>query len=152
MQAWPSPPEGALRFSLELPRETPSNNEIRGMHFRTYRHLRQQWQLLVFSALHGRRPRCPLDQVFLRVDRSSYGEGLDWDNAYGGLKPLLDCLVMPTAKNPDGLGLITDDGPRHMPHPPYFTQQKAPPNKGSTLVRIYDLTAFPQPTAEQPNV
>lgn len=122
------------------------------MHFRAYRQLRQQWQLLVFAALKGRRPAAPLDRVFLRIDRSSQGQGLDWDNAYGGLKPLLDCLVMPTRKNPDGLGLIADDGPAHMPYPPYFTQQTAPRTKGSTLVRIYDLNAFSQPTTEQPNV
>lgn len=152
MWAWPQPPETALRFCLELPRETPSNNVIRGMHFRTYRELRKQWQMLVFVALNGRRPPKPLDSVFLHIERNSHGEGLDWDNAYGGLKPLLDCLVIPTRSNPDGLGVITDDGPQHMPYPPYFTQRQAPPKQGTTVLRIYDLTAFPQPTLESPNV
>jgi len=86
-------------------------------------------------------PAAPLQTVGLYIERGSAGL-LDWDNAYGGLKPLLDCLVSKTPKNPDGLGIIQDDSPRHMPEPPYLRQVVAPRGKGFTLVRIYDLAAI----------
>ena len=35
----------------------------------------------------------------------------DWDALYGGVKPLLDCLVVCTKRNPHGLGFIRDDSP-----------------------------------------
>lgn len=133
--------EGAvLRYRLELPQKTPSNNEIRGMNRFAYQGLRRDWQLRVFTALKGRRPKEPLTKAFLRITRGSSSE-LDWDNAYGGLKPLLDCLVMPSKRNPDGLGLIQDDSPSHMPLPPLVIQVKAKPEDSSTVVEIFELTA-----------
>lgn len=130
-------------FQFKLDQQTPSVNEIRSMHYQAYRKLRHSYQMLVWAALiaKGQRlPAAPLQRVGLYVERGSAGL-LDWDNAYGGLKPLLDCLVVGTARNPDGLGLIQDDSPRHMPEPPYVKQVVAPRNKGYTLVRIYDLTS-----------
>lgn len=136
------PPEWAT-FQFKLDTATPSVNEIRSMHYQAYRKLRHSYQTLVWAGLVGagqRLPATPLQQVGLYVERGSAGF-LDWDNAYGGLKPLLDCLVTQTARNPDGLGLIQDDSPRHMPEPPYLRQVVAPRNKGFTVVRIFDLTA-----------
>lgn len=135
------PPESLLRYTLELTPETPSNNQIRGLHFAAYRSIRKDWQMRVFVGLGARRPKLPLSVSFLDIERRSSGE-LDWDNAYGGLKPLLDCLVMPSRRNPDGLGLIQDDSPKHMPLPPFIRQVKAPPGHGSTLLRIYDVSSL----------
>lgn len=86
-------------------------------------------------------PHPPVERAFLVIERHCSGAGLDWDNAYGGLKPLLDCLVAPSAKNPDGLGLIRDDNPANMPIPPFMSQHKAPPNKGFMKVEIFDLNS-----------
>ncbi len=44
------------------------------------------------------------------IERHSAGLP-DWDGLYGGLKPLLDCLVVRTDRNPHGLGFIEDDNP-----------------------------------------
>jgi len=140
---WPSLSPESLRFTLALPGATPSNNEIKGMHFGAYKTLRTAWQLRVWAALNGRRPAKPLVKVFLAIDRSCSGAGLDWDNAYGGLKPMLDCLVMPSTRNPSGLGLILDDNPKSMPYPPYLQQHTCPQGADSTVVRIYDLTSLP---------
>lgn len=130
---------GKLRFELAFDIETPSNNTIKGMHFHVYRKLRQQWGLMVLAQLKGRRPDKPIQQAFVVVERACAGS-LDWDNAYGGLKPLLDCLVTPSVRNPDGLGLIADDSPKHMPHPPYVGQVTAKRGQGKTRVLIYELT------------
>ena len=130
-----------LRYSLELPEETPSNNVIKGLHFHAYKHLRRHWRDQVWVALNGKLPKTPVEQAFLAVTRECAGGGLDWDNAYGGLKPLLDCLVAASTRNPDGLGLIVDDSPKNMPVPPYVRQLPAKPGQGRTSLLIYELQA-----------
>ncbi len=110
------------------------------MHFTAYRKLREDFYWQIYASLKGVRPTAPLPKVFISIERKSAGE-LDWDNAYGGLKPILDCLVRPTARNPSGLGLIEDDSPRHMPYPPLLTQLKANRSQGMTRVLIFELPA-----------
>jgi hypothetical protein len=131
--------KGELRFELSLPVETPSNNIIKGMHFHAYKHLRRQWRLMVLQALGDSLPDQPLRKSFLVVTRECAGSGLDWDNAYGGLKPLVDCLVSRSVRNPDGLGLIEDDNPKSMPYPPFVRQRPAKPGHGKTTLQIYEL-------------
>lgn len=137
-------PENAkLVYTLELSEATPSNNVIKGMHFFVYKKTRASWKAKVLSALAKQEvqlPVAPLEKSFLAIYRFSAGGGLDWDNAYGGLKPLLDCLVVGTDKNPDGLGLISDDNPKKMPYPPFVQQVSAKKNNSSTIVQIYSLT------------
>lgn len=134
---------GQLRYVLRYEQQTPSNNELREMHYHVYRRLRRQWLGLTLQALAGKpRPVEPLTCAFVAVQRHCAGE-LDWDNAYGGLKPLLDCLVARSRRNPDGLGFIVDDSPRCLPLPPFMEQVSASPGKGKTLVLIYELSAQP---------
>ena len=128
-----------LVFELHLPEPPPSNTAIKGMHFHAYRTLRKAWRASVLDALGGTAPASPIALSRLEVERHSAGGGLDWDNAYGGLKPLLDCLVAPSARNPDGLGLIADDNTRNMPEAPVLRQLAAKRGAGSTVVRIYEL-------------
>lgn len=126
-------------YSFELPVETPSNNVIKGAHFHAYRNMRMQWCLMVKSALQGHAGKNPpLEHSFLHIRRHCVGS-LDWDNAYGGLKPLLDTLVVASARNPNGLGLIVDDNPKSMPFPPFLEQVKAKQKQGKTEIFIYDL-------------
>lgn len=138
LQPW-MPQNLTLRYELELAVETPSNNVIKGMHFQAYRSLRRDWQRLVLAAIGRTRPATPVARAYLVITRECAGQGLDWDNAYGGLKPLLDCLVAPSSKNPDGLGLITDDNPKAMPYPPYLRQLPAKVGQGRTTVKIYEI-------------
>ncbi|MBC8738537.1 hypothetical protein F6X40_17395 [Paraburkholderia sp. UCT31] len=133
------PTPGKLVYRLVLPEQTPSNNVIKGMHFHTYRALRKRWRTMVLAALRGLRPASSIRNAGLTVVRHCASSGLDWDNAYGGLKPLLDCLVEPSARNPDGLGLIADDNPRNMPVAPYMQQVVSSRGEGRTEVLIYDV-------------
>jgi hypothetical protein len=130
---------GELKYELELPLATPSNNVIKGMHFHAYKAFRVTWRDEVLKALNARVPRSPVVTAFLVITRECAGGGLDWDNAYGGLKPMLDCLVVPSARNPDGLGLIQDDNPKNMPYPPFLIQKPGKRGAGRTVVQIYDL-------------
>lgn len=136
-----------LVCTLHLPEPTPSNNTIKGQHYRVYQQTRQRWRAHVQAALAaantdnpGQRQPAAVQVSHLEIDRHSAGSGLDWDNAYGGLKPLLDCLVSPSARNPDGLGLILDDNPKAMPTAPTLRQFPAKKNAGYTVVRIYDAS------------
>lgn len=104
----PAPPEGfTLWHSWESTVLSPSNNLLKNMHFYAYKKLRSEWRdRLAYPRPSGD----PLTAAYLLVVRKSI-QILDWDNAYGGLKPLLDCLSMPGDRNPDGLGWIEDDKP-----------------------------------------
>lgn len=137
----PSNSDHLVRFSLTLPRATPSLNEVRAMHHQVYRKLRQGFrdELFVQRVQHGWQRVPPLTRVALYIERGHSGGGLDWDNAFGGLKPLLDCLVLPTTKNPDGLGFIVDDSPEHIPHAPDLVQKSVAQGKSYTEIRVFDL-------------
>lgn len=127
-----------LAYYLCLPLPTPSNNVLREAHFHAYKNLRRAWGLKVFSALGGRKPKAPLAHSALLVVRHCAGY-LDWDNASGGMKPLQDCLVAPTPRNPDGLGLVADDNPQAMPFPPFMLQLRAKREAGFTEVFVFAL-------------
>lgn len=131
----------ALCYVLELEGASPSNNEIKGMHFHVYRKTRQLWQKKVQEALSRCEALPPIDNAYLVIERYCSGSGLDWDNAYGGLKPILDCLVSASNKNPDGLGIIVDDNPKNMPYPPYIIQKSAKRGEGKLVVNIYRIVA-----------
>lgn len=129
-------------YSLLVTEAYPSNNVIKGMHYLAYRKLRMSWRMQIRAVL----PRDqlglePIDQALVLIERHAASAGLDWDNAYGGLKPVLDCLVARSPRNPDGLGLIVDDSPRHMPFPPLVAQFKAPRGEGRTHIHIYAYSA-----------
>lgn len=138
------PPDAKLMYTLELPEATPSNNIIKGMHFFVYKKTRSMWKARVLQTLTDQGIALdsiePIKKSFLSIYRFSAGNGLDWDNAYGGLKPVLDCLVVGTDKNPDGLGLIFDDNPKSMPYPPFVQQFSSKRNNASSIIQIYSLT------------
>ena len=126
-------------YCLKLEAATPSNNIIKEMHFLKYKMLRRNWQKMVLQEIL-KKPSSPIEKSFIYIERHCAGEGLDWDNAYGGLKPLLDCLVCPSKVNPDGLGLIRDDNPGNMPYPPFVSQHKSKRGKSFTILKIFEIT------------
>lgn len=126
-------------YHLDLEDPSPSNNVIKSMHFHAYRKLRMDWAGKVLRAIGRELPEKPLEKAGLVVVRHSGYGFLDWDNAYGGVKPLFDSLVCSSAKNPDGLGLIRDDNPVNVPESPIFIQQKSSRKEGRTEIFIYDL-------------
>jgi hypothetical protein len=132
-----------LRHELVLQDSSPSNNTIKGMHPQVYKKLRNAWKQKVVAAV-GTAPDTPIDKAFLIIERYCAGSGLDWDNAYGGLKPILDCLVRPSARNPDGLGIIEDDNPANMPFPPYLIQKPAKMKQGRIIIKVYEIISIAQ--------
>lgn len=106
------------------------------MHFHAYRKLRNGWRVSLLAAIAGKVPAAPITRSALEIERYCAGS-LDWDNAYGGLNALLDCLVAPSARNTDGLGLIEDDIPRCMPEVPRMFLLPAKRGAGHSVMRIY---------------
>ncbi|KWU23351.1 hypothetical protein [Burkholderia cenocepacia] len=129
-----------LRYSMHLNRESPSNNDIRGLNPKAYKGLRQLWCNKILSkGLHGQTPDAPLERAALVLVRRCSGS-LDWDNALGGLKPIVDCLVVRSLRrSPNGLGLVRDDSPKYMPYPPFMLQRSAAPGEGSLDIAIFEL-------------
>lgn len=97
-----------LVYSLRLPEPTILLNRWTRMHHRQKtRHISTlQWAVL--TAYDGR-PIRALAQCWIHVKRGNPRPFPDLDGLIGGLKPLLDVLVLPRARNPYGLGFIQDD-------------------------------------------
>lgn len=130
---------GRLMWAIELDEATPSLNQLRKLNPRQYQAYRKAMALKIWAACGGRLPVHPLPRAFLQVTRACAGHGLDWDNAMGGLKPLIDCLVAASARNPDGLGFIRDDNRACLPRQPELIQQEAPRGAGRTTVQIFSF-------------
>ena len=137
--AWLAANEPAIEFTIPAP--SPSLNSIKNLHPQPYRRLRLKFRELVLDAFKekGGLPPPLSGRVYIQVIRGCYGKGLDWDNAIGGLKPLVDCLVTPSATSPSGLGLIQNDSPEFMPMAPHVVRAPAEKCKGFTTVKIYQL-------------
>jgi hypothetical protein len=131
-------PPRELVHELPPSEPTPSNNAIKGMHFHAYKKLRNGWRASVLAAISGKAPAASIARSVLEIERYCAGSR-DWDNAYGGSKPLLAYLVAPSARNPDGLGLIQDDSPKFMPEALRMTQFAAKRGAGHTVERIYSI-------------
>lgn len=103
---------GNRTVAFELRGVTPTLNEIRHMDMHTYRRLREGLAWQVRAALNGvgyfAQP--PMLRAAVAIARYSMGSP-DHDGVTGGMKPLLDCLVMPSVSHPNGLGVILDDRP-----------------------------------------
>jgi len=108
----PPLPEKRRSVVFELRGTTPTLNEIRGMHFHEYAKRREAMAWQVRAALNavGYFAQEPMQRAAVAIARYSVGSP-DADGVAGGIKPLLDSLVMPSASHPNGLGVILDDRP-----------------------------------------
>lgn len=98
-------PKVGRRWVIRFPDPTPSENEIRGWHWRHVREMKVEtaWK---FKAALNRIPVIPKADGFRKVTICRFGPGvLDSDNLAGGAKALVDAIK--------GEGLIMDDSPFH---------------------------------------
>ena len=88
------------QISFTLPKPTPSNNVLKGQHYFAYKKLREEFVDMVKEVVPV--PEKPITRCEIFITR--YGSTpMDWDNVYGGFKPLLDALIIG--------GIISDDNP-----------------------------------------
>ena len=78
----------------------------------------------------------PMQKCKVTIERHSAGTP-DYDGLVGGVKVLLDCLVVCTKKNPHGLGIIRDDNPECMELDVIAVKCKR--NKGKTVIDILEV-------------
>lgn len=96
---------------LKFDAPTPLLNTWQRAHYHEKRRICQEWAWRIRAALApDMRPGEPIRRCTITVHRWS-SKRADWDGFYGGLKPVLDALVVPTENNPHGQGLIVDDNP-----------------------------------------
>lgn len=89
---------------------------------------------MVREAIHWK--GAPMQKCKVYIERHSSGVP-DTDGLYGGLKPLLDCLVVCTKRNPHGLGIIEDDNPDCMDLKAVSVKSKR--KEAKTVVEITEL-------------
>jgi hypothetical protein len=110
---------------LDIPESTPSLNVTQRLHWVKRHQLREKWQWLVKAGQLDARvyPKEPLSKARITIER--WGpRAIDFDNAVGGGKLLVDCLVRG--------GFLVDDTPECVGQPQYF--QHIGPRR--TIVRI----------------
>lgn len=128
------------RWRISLPLEPPSQNEISSANRgsvtqrRAYRRFRDGYALLLNAWKH--RDQIPAPQgkrrvIFERV-YSGRGKPRDKGNLIGGMKPLLDALVI--------AGLLVDDDEAHVED--HYRQRRCASGAG-VIVRLEDLIAEP---------
>lgn len=110
---------------IEIPLPTYSLNRIKRMHPHAYRHLRDQYTILMRS--HATSVTRARPKQFRRVTITRYGVRLlDTDNLVGGCKPLVDAL--------ERAGLIWDDSTKHVAID--YNQECVPAKQVRTIVQI----------------
>ena len=123
----------AARIEFEIDEPTPLLNKWQRWHWGQRKKYSERLSKLIRSVV--RPPREPIEECVIVIERHSSGLP-DWDGLYGGMKPLLDCMVRKTDKNPHGLGIIEDDNP-HVVKMLQCVPKKAKQKQGKTNVRIY---------------
>lgn len=99
-----------MTITLSIPEPTPTLNQWQRMHWAQRRKLCERFAWLLKLG-NPKKQGKEISHCQIVIYRMSPGARPDWDNLYGGFKPLLDCLVMPTKSHPHGLGWIVDDNP-----------------------------------------
>lgn len=111
-------------FRAEIPTATPSLNKVKRMHFHAYRRLREQYETILRSRMHG----FDLANGMRQVAITRWGSReLDLDNFVGGCKPLVDALKR--------CGLIVEDSPKYVRI--NYTQRKSPRKEVRTVVEVW---------------
>lgn len=119
---------------------TPSLNTLMRMHWaKRRRQARTFAQLLHYHS--GYRPGAegPMERCRLVVERRG-AKLLDADNLEGGVKPLVDAMLLPGRRHPYGLGWLRDDGPEVVvAH--CVVQRTVPRAERGTWVELVELPA-----------
>lgn len=121
---------------LVVPLRTPSGNQLSGRHWRTRVKLRKLWALAIRVAMTQAKVygRPEFRRVRVTFVREAALPIKDTDNAYAGLKPVLDAMVE--------IGLLLDDS-QAVVEELVLRQVKAPRAAERTVIELEDLRAPP---------
>lgn len=122
-------------MKFEIPEPTPLLNTYLRMHWQKRRRIAKAFAWMVREAV-GPITGEPMQRCKVRIERHSAGVP-DTDGLVGGMKCLIDCLVVCTKRNPLGLGLIQDDNPGCMELEAVSVKCKR--KEGKTVIEISEL-------------
>ncbi len=122
-------------IKFTIPEPTPLLNVWQRMHWAKRGRVAKGFAWMVREAL-GPITVDPMQKCKVTITRHSAGSP-DTDGLYGGLKPLLDCFVVCTKRNPHGLGIIQDDNPDCMELEVFAVKCKQ--KEGKTVVEIQEI-------------
>ena len=100
--------KGELKYKLRIDEPFLLLNKLQRMHWSDRKKYHQRLYWLLRQQITSP-PRTPLLRCRIHVTRGNPPPLPDLDGLYGGVKPLLDCLVVKTKANPLGMGFIMDD-------------------------------------------
>lgn len=106
------PDRTSISFTLNRP--TPLLNVWVRMHWRARGKYQRSLSAEIASKVPNLPGRQPFERAHMTVSRFSVGVEPDEDGLVGGTKPLRDCLLIRSARHPDGLGILVDDSPAHL--------------------------------------
>lgn len=126
-------------IEFEIPEMLPLLNTLLRMHWAQRRKLMERiaWLVHIHSG-HRTMSDLPIEKCSVWVERRSSGREPDHEGLVSSIKPLMDTLVVPSRRNPHGLGIIRDDCPAVVGKP-VVTQLKVPRQYQSTAVRIEEV-------------
>ncbi len=129
-------------LEFTLPRPTPLLNRTLGQHWakRVQRNRNMAWEVKI--ALGKHRQAQPFARARVTIERRSTGVQPDYDGLIGGMKSLIDALLLHSDRHPNGQGLITDDSQDRML---LVARSKRVATKAEacTVVRIEELPCHP---------
>lgn len=110
---------GQEKIGIEIPEPWPLLNKWQRMHWRERKRVTERfsWLIRMAAAETLRELSGPIQLCSIHAERYHGRSRVhlpDWDGLYGGLKPVLDCLIPRSARHPHGLGIIQDDSPLHI--------------------------------------
>lgn len=116
-------------IELVVPEPTPTPNTWLHKHWSHYRKIKKRWVNHIWAAASkARAPKKPkLAKVSIEIIRFSPRGIHDFDNLIGGLKPVIDALVLNE--------LIADDSVKTIGIPS-VQQYRAPAHEARTVIRI----------------
>ena len=102
------------RFGFTIHKLTSTLNEWQRMHWANRsKHVKSWSHDIAAVTAHLLTGAKPLERARVTITRHGLKEP-DTDGLYGGIKPLVDCLLPRSDRHPHGLGFVVDDSPQHM--------------------------------------
>jgi len=119
---------------------SPSLNRLLRLHWAERRQIGRQWAEalhVLVRATNQQLPAIVLERCRIGIERQA-SPALDLDNLVGGVKPLIDALLVASARHPYGLGILRDDASGRLELD--IRQRPAPRAQRGTLLSLQELT------------
>lgn len=100
-------------LDFSLPDTLPLLNVWQRWHWRDRKRFSEglSWSVRAHLSEWFKGDKQPIERCLILIERRSKPPLPDWDGLAASPKALMDCLVVPSKRNPHGIGIIRDDNP-----------------------------------------